>query len=127
MAERESVIDFTVPYTDLIGITIMMRIPLSHRSFFKFITIIDKYLWMFIIASFFGASTLTWLYEKWSPYSYRNYREHYGDTTETRNFTFKECLWYCMISLTPQGGGEAPKNLSGKFMAVTWGFYGYLL
>ena len=35
------------------------------------------------------------------------------DDDEQRYFNLKECLWFCMTSLTPQGGGEAPKNLSG--------------
>ena len=35
------------------------------------------------------------------------------DDDEKRYFNLKEALWFCMTSLTPQGGGEAPKNLSG--------------
>ncbi len=31
MAERENVIDFTVPYYDLVGITIMMKKPKVFR------------------------------------------------------------------------------------------------
>lgn len=84
-----------------------------------------------------------WIFDRYSPYSYQNNREKYIDDDEKREFTLKECLWFCMTSLTPQGGGElnvskppkltsiinflffllsiiitigeAPKNLSGKF------------
>jgi glutamate receptor, ionotropic, invertebrate len=35
MAERETVIDFTVPYYDLVGITIMMVLPSQTPSLFK--------------------------------------------------------------------------------------------
>lgn len=31
-----------------------------------------------------------------------------------------------MTSLTPQGGGEAPKNLSGRLVAATWWLFGYV-
>lgn len=60
-----------------------------------------------------------WVFDKWSPYSYQNNREKYKDDEEKREFNLKECLWFCMTSLTPQGGGEAPKNLSGTFRSVS--------
>ena len=37
MAVRENVIDFTVPYYDLVGITKMMKKPKVPTSLFKFI------------------------------------------------------------------------------------------
>ena len=47
-----------------------------------------------------------WIFDRYSPYSYQNNREKYVDDDEKREFTLKECLWFCMTSLTPQGGGE---------------------
>lgn len=47
-----------------------------------------------------------WIFDRYSPYSYQNNREKYKDDDEKREFTLKECLWFCMTSLTPQGGGE---------------------
>ena len=35
MAERENVIDFTVPYYDLVGITILMKKPKAKTQLFK--------------------------------------------------------------------------------------------
>uniref|UniRef100_A0A1I8B852 Lig_chan-Glu_bd domain-containing protein n=1 Tax=Meloidogyne hapla TaxID=6305 RepID=A0A1I8B852_MELHA len=64
LAERENDIDFTVPFYDLVGLSILIK-----RS--------------------------------------------------------EECLWFCMTSLTPQGGGEAPKNISGRLVAATWWLFGY--
>ena len=32
-----------------------------------------------------------------------------------------------MTSLTPQGGGEAPKNLSGRLVAATWWLFGFIM
>jgi len=86
-----------------------------------------------------------WVFDKWSPYSYQNNREKYKDDEEKREFNLKECLWFCMTSLTPQGGGEAPKNLSGTFrtslnlasftikpvigrlVAATWWLFGFII
>jgi hypothetical protein len=66
-----------------------------------------------------------WIFDRWSPYSLQNNRDKYKEDEEQREFTLKECLWFCMTSLTPQGGGEAPKNLSGRLVAATWWLFGY--
>lgn len=68
-----------------------------------------------------------WIFDRWSPYSYQNNREKYKDDEEKREFNLKECLWFCMTSLTPQGGGEAPKNLSGRLVAATWWLFGFII
>jgi hypothetical protein len=47
-----------------------------------------------------------WVFDRYSPYSYQNNREKYKEDEEKREFTLKECLWFCMTSLTPQGGGK---------------------
>ena len=43
-----------------------------------------------------------WIFDLFSPYSYQNNMEKYKDDDEKRYFNFKECLWFCMTSLTPQ-------------------------
>ncbi|KAI8125865.1 Ionotropic receptor 25a [Lucilia cuprina] len=127
MAEREIVIDFTVPYYDLVGITIMMQRPSTPSSLFKFLTVLETNVWLCILAAYFFTSFLMWVFDRWSPYSYQNNREKYKDDDEKREFNLKECLWFCMTSLTPQGGGEAPKNLSGRLVAATWWLFGFII
>ncbi|XP_012259587.2 ionotropic receptor 25a-like [Athalia rosae] len=127
MAERESVVDFTVPYYDLVGITILMKKPHSQTSLFKFLTVLENNVWLCILAAYFFTSFLMWVFDRWSPYSYQNNREKYKDDEEKREFNLKECLWFCMTSLTPQGGGEAPKNLSGRLVAATWWLFGFII
>merc|ERR1711874_290911 len=39
----------------------------------------------------------------------------------------EDSVWGCMTSLTPQGGGEAPKNLSGRMVAATWWLFGFII
>ncbi|RZF33895.1 hypothetical protein LSTR_LSTR009919 [Laodelphax striatellus] len=127
MAERENVVDFTVPYYDLVGITILMKKPQTPTSLFKFLTVLEKDVWLCILAAYFFTSFLMWIFDRWSPYSYQNNREKYKDDEEKREFNLKECLWFCMTSLTPQGGGEAPKNLSGRLVAATWWLFGFII
>ena len=102
MAERENVIDFTVPYYDLVGITIMMKKPKVPTSLFKFLTVLENSVWGCILAAYVFTSILMWIFDKYSPYSYQNNVEKYVDDDEKRFFNLKECLWFCMTSLTPQ-------------------------
>ncbi|KAK4882739.1 hypothetical protein RN001_006058 [Aquatica leii] len=127
MAERENVIDFTVPYYDLVGITILMKLPKPSTSLFKFLTVLEHEVWICILSAYFLTSLLLWIFDRWSPYSFQNNRDKYKDDEEKREFNLKECLWFCMTSLTPQGGGEAPKNLSGRLVAATWWLFGFII
>ena len=43
-----------------------------------------------------------WVFDRFSPYSYQNNVERYQEDEEKRYFDLKECLWFCMTSLTPQ-------------------------
>jgi hypothetical protein len=63
-----------------------------------------------------------WIFDRYSPYSYQNNREKYIDDDEKREFTLKECLWFCMTSLTPQGGGKLNTTF---FQAPKISFYHY--
>lgn len=127
MAEREKVVDFTVPYYDLVGLTIMMQKSKTSTSLFKFLTVLENEVWLCILAAYFFTSFLMWLFDRWSPYSYQNNRDRYKDDDEKREFNLRECFWFCMTSLTPQGGGEAPKNLSGRLVAATWWLFGFII
>lgn len=53
MAERENVIDFTVPYYDLVGISILMKLPETPTSLFKFLTVLENEVWLCILAAYF--------------------------------------------------------------------------
>lgn len=127
MAERENVVDFTVPYYDLVGISILIRKKKEETSLFNFLTVLNRTVWLCILGAYFFTSFLMWIFDRWSPYSYQNNREKYKDDEEKRVFHLKECLWFCMTSLTPQGGGEAPKNLSGRLVAATWWLFGFII
>ncbi|XP_045585173.2 ionotropic receptor 25a isoform X1 [Procambarus clarkii] len=127
MAERENVVDFTVPYYDLVGITILMKKVKLPTSLFKFLTVLEPEVWICILVAYGFTSVLLYIFDRFSPYSYQNNREKYKDDEEKREFNLKECLWFCMTSLTPQGGGEAPKNLSGRLVAATWWLFGFII
>ena len=49
------------------------------------------------------------------------------DDDEKRHFNLKEAFWFCITSLTPQGGGEVPKNKSGQVLAAAWWLFGFVV
>ena len=102
MAERESVIDYTVPFYDLVGVSIMMKKIKEETSLFKFLTVLEDTVWGCILGAYFFTSLLMWVFDRFSPYSFQNNQEKYKDDDEKRYFDLKECLWFCMTSLTPQ-------------------------
>lgn len=53
MAEREVVIDFTVPYYELVGITVLMLVPHARSSLFKFLTVLETDVWLCILGAYF--------------------------------------------------------------------------
>ena len=52
MSEREEVIDFTVPFYDLVGISILMRKREEHTFLFKYLTVFGNDVWLAIVATF---------------------------------------------------------------------------
>nr|AXY83439.1 putative ionotropic receptor 9 [Conopomorpha sinensis] len=120
-AEREEVIDFVAPYFEQTGILIVIRKPIRKTSLFKFMTVLRTEVWFSIVAALILTAFMIWLLDKYSPYSARNNRAAYP--YPCRDFTLKESFWFALTSFTPQGGGEAPKALSGRtLVAAYWLF-----
>ena len=94
---------------------------------FKFLTVLEESVWGCIVGAYFVTSVLLWIFDRWSPYSYQNNVEIYKDDDEKRHFNLKESLWFCLTTLTPQGGGEVPKNLSGRMVAATWWLFAFII
>ncbi|XP_022818807.1 uncharacterized protein LOC111351242 [Spodoptera litura] len=120
-AEREEVIDFVAPYFEQTGILIVIRKPIRKTSLFKFMTVLRTEVWLSIVAALVLTGFMIWLLDKYSPYSARNNPDAYP--YPCREFTLKESFWFALTSFTPQGGGEAPKALSGRtLVAAYWLF-----
>ncbi|XP_071539870.1 ionotropic receptor 25a [Panulirus ornatus] len=120
-SEREEVIDFVAPYFDQSGISIVMRKRQREESLFKFMTVLKAEVWVSIVAALVVTGIMIWLLDRYSPYSAQNNADLYPP--HCRKFTLKESFWFALTSFTPQGGGEAPKALSGRtLVAAYWLF-----
>ena len=65
MADREKVIDFTMPYYELVGLSILMKkIKKSEDSLFKFIVVMEDIVWCTILAAYLFTSVLLWVFDR---------------------------------------------------------------
>ena len=62
---------------------------------------------------------------RFSPYSARN--NSAAHPANARIFTLKESFWFALTSFTPQGGGEAPKALSGRVLVASYWLFVVLM
>ena len=85
MSEREAYVDFTVPYYDLVGISILMKKPRVETFLFKFMQVFDGVVWVCLLVAYMTTSILLWAFDKWSPYSYQNNRGNFISYTNGKN------------------------------------------
>lgn len=143
-ASRETLVEFSEPFFQNVGISILMKKPRRKPHFFKFITVLESKVWGCITGAYLFTSILLAIFDQFNPQSYKKKKEakvmlktqptertdeedEYEALTTTRVFTFKESLWFCITSLTPQGGGEAPRSLYGRLVAATWWLFGFIV
>jgi ionotropic glutamate receptor len=124
-SEREEVVDFVAPYFDQSGISILIREPVRPRSLFKFMEVLRVEVWMAILAALVVTAVMLWFLDRFSPYSARNNKE--AHPYPCRVFTLKESFWFALTSFTPQGGGEAPKSLSGRVLVAAYWLFVVLM
>ena len=65
MAEREKVIDFTVPIYDPVGFTILMKKFKKETSLFKFLFVLEDIVWGTVLAAYLGTSVLLWVFDRY--------------------------------------------------------------
>ena len=94
---------------------------------FKFLSVLEDSVWGCILTAYFCTSVMVWCFDKWSPYSYQNNMERFEEDDESKFFSLQESLWFVLTSMTPAGGGECPKNFSGKMVTATWWLFGFIV
>ena len=63
-SEREEVIDFVAPYFDQSGISIVVRKKEVKRSLFKFLTVLERDVWLAILGALLVTAVMIWLLDK---------------------------------------------------------------
>ena len=114
------------PYFDQAGMSIVQRKKHKEQSIFKFLYVLKPEVWLGILGAVIATALLIWFLDRFSPYSGRNNKAAYSGES-CRVFTLKESFWFALTSLTPQGGGEPPKALSGRVLAAAYWLFVVLM
>lgn len=112
MSDRMDVVDYSIPFYDNAGLKILMKKPVKPNAFFKFLTVFESEVWVTMIGLYALTCLLLYFYDWKSPFSYRNNSEAYqhDDLEKERLFSLRECFWFGLMCLMPQGGGTIPKS-----------------
>ena len=64
MADLEKVIDYTVPYYDMVGFTVLIRKVKQSSDIWKFINVIKPEVWYCILGAYFLSTLLLWVFDR---------------------------------------------------------------
>nr|CAH8819268.1 unnamed protein product [Trichobilharzia regenti] len=118
-AERSLIVDFTVPYYDSVGITMVNKVneDLKLGALF-FLEVFAWDVWVTTVVVVFLIGFMLAFIDKYSPYSYQNQlKEGDGESMGTV-FTVKEALWYVLGSCTQQGEYMDPRSASTRVLVA---------
>lgn len=122
--ERESVVDFTMPFMSL-GIGILVKKPTkASPKLFEFMLPLAPEVWIYLITALFGVTLFLFMVARFSPYEWQNPHPCEEDAEELSNdFTMKNTLWFTIGCLMQQGCDIMPGALSTRVMAAAWWFF----
>lgn len=117
---------YTEPLFEAVPFRILIKRPVRQNHFYKFITVLEPRVWLCVIGALCLTSVVLAFFDRYSPYSARNSKLA-AENEENRIFDLKESFWFCTMSLTPQGGGNAPRAFSSKLVSATWWLFGFIV
>ncbi|CAH8650121.1 unnamed protein product [Heterobilharzia americana] len=118
-AERSLVADFTVPYYESVGITMVNKVneDLKLGALF-FLDVFTWDVWVTSVVVVFLIGFLLAFIDKYSPYSYQNQMKKGDGESMGTVFTVKEALWYVLGSCTQQGEYMDPRAASTRILVA---------
>ncbi|XP_011138744.1 glutamate receptor ionotropic, kainate 2-like isoform X1 [Harpegnathos saltator] len=123
-SERESAVDFTMPFMNL-GISILYKKPTkAPPSLFSFLSPFSNEVWLYLIGAYIVVSILLYMIGRLCPAEWNNPYPCIEDAEELENqFTFKNAFWFAIGSIMQQGSEIAPIGISTRMMAGSWWFF----
>ncbi|KAG4072084.1 hypothetical protein HA402_015583 [Bradysia odoriphaga] len=123
-SERESGVDFTMPFMNL-GISILYRKPIKEPpSTFSFMAPFSIEVWLYLGGAYLGVSLCLFILGRISPSEWDNPYPCIEEPKELFNqFSFSNSLWFSTGALLQQGSEIAPKAPSTRAVATTWWFF----
>ncbi|XP_046833822.1 glutamate receptor ionotropic, kainate 2-like isoform X3 [Vespa crabro] len=123
-SDRESAVDFTMPFMNL-GISIIFKKPTKATpSLFSFLSPFSNDVWLCLLASYIFVSVLFSVIGRLCPAEWNNPYPCIEEPEELENqFTLKNSFWFTIGSIMQQGSDLAPIGFSTRMMAGCWWFF----
>lgn len=115
--ERESVVDFSMPFMSL-GIGILFKKPKKDPpKLFSFMSPLAVEVWVYLITAFLGVTLFLFIVARFSPYQWINPHPCDKNPNELENeFSMKNTLWFTIGCLMQQGCDVMPRALSTRVL-----------
>ncbi|XP_003706416.2 glutamate receptor ionotropic, kainate 2 isoform X2 [Megachile rotundata] len=122
--ERESAVDFTMPFMNL-GISILYRKPEEKEpDLFSFLSPLSTHVWIYMATAFLVVSVMLFLQARIAPGEWNNPHPCNPDPEELENnFTLKNSMWLTSGSIMQQGSDILPAAPSIRMVAGMWWFF----
>ncbi|KAI4498716.1 hypothetical protein M0802_006183 [Mischocyttarus mexicanus] len=123
-SDRESAVDFTMPFMNL-GISILYQRPTkAPPSFFSFLSPFSNDVWICLLGAFIFVSVLFSVIGRLCPAEWNNPYPCIEEPEELENqFTLKNSFMFTIGSIMQQGSDVAPIGFSTRMMAGCWWFF----
>ncbi|CAL7945892.1 unnamed protein product [Xylocopa violacea] len=122
--ERESAVDFTMPFMNL-GISILYRKPEEKEpDLFSFLSPLSTDVWIYMATAFLAVSIMLFLQARMAPDEWDNPHPCNPDPEELENnFNLRNSMWLTVGSIMQQGSDILPKAPSIRMAAGMWWFF----
>uniref|UniRef100_A0A182HTL3 Ionotropic glutamate receptor C-terminal domain-containing protein n=1 Tax=Anopheles arabiensis TaxID=7173 RepID=A0A182HTL3_ANOAR len=123
-SDRESAVDFTMPFMNL-GISILFRKPTKEPpSLFSFMSPFSKQVWLYLGGAYMMVSMSLFVLGRISPKEWDNPYPCIEEPEELENqFSFSNSMWFTIGALLQQGSEIAPKAPATRAVASIWWFF----
>ncbi|XP_076230629.1 glutamate receptor ionotropic, kainate 2 isoform X2 [Nomia melanderi] len=122
--ERESAVDFTMPFMNL-GISILFGKPEEKEpDLFSFLSPLSTDVWIYMATAFLAVSIMLFLQARMAPGEWDNPHPCNPDPEELENnFNLNNSMWLTVGSVMQQGSDILPKAPSIRMVAGMWWFF----
>lgn len=125
-AQREQVVDFTVPFMQA-GISIMMkRSNMRSMNLFSFLSPLSSEIWTSLVFAYLGVSIVLFLVSRFSPCEWRIEETVMG--TRVKNpFSIGNSLFFALGTFMHQYTALAPRSIAGRLVGGAWWFFSLII
>uniref|UniRef100_A0A5S6QRF9 Ionotropic glutamate receptor C-terminal domain-containing protein n=1 Tax=Trichuris muris TaxID=70415 RepID=A0A5S6QRF9_TRIMR len=118
---RELFVDFSYPLYEARGLAVLLKVQQEIEPPGTLVTIVSWPVWLCLLVVFCVTSILLHVFDYCSPFSQRNNTQHCGiECPRSTSMNLVDSFWFCLMSFTTHGGGQIPRNMSGRIIVTAW-------